>query len=200
MNIDEWYELTENEIWRDIPNFESEYQASTFGRIRSKTRLVFNRGNYKQKAFYQPIKGRLLKGHRTKLGHTVVELSGGKRFFIHQLVLLAFVGPCPPGMESRHLNGDSTNDRLDNLAYGTPTQNNHDRIRHGTIIRGEQVNTNKLTRKQVLYIRKHCIPLPCGQPRKGIDTSKSLSGMARKFGVKPSSIKAIINKQNWNWL
>lgn len=72
--------------------------------------------------------------------------------------------------------------------------------RHRWELMSGYTRTGKLTRKQVLYIRKHCIPLPCGQPRKGIDTSKSLSGMARKFGVKPSSIKAIINKQNWNWL
>jgi len=200
MNIDEWFVLTENEVWQNIPGFEREYQASTFGRVRSKTRKVFNPGNYKQKAFYQSVKGRLLKGYHTKLGHTVVELSRGKRFFIHQLVLLTFKGPCPPGMESRHLNGDGTNDRLDNLAYGTPTQNNHDRIKHGTIIRGEKVNTNRLTRQQVLYIRKNCVPCAVGFPNKNTDRSRSISTFAKRFNVSVSTIEAIVNRRTWKWL
>src|SRR5688500_13903704 len=32
---------------------------------------------------------------------------------VHRLVLAAFVGPCPEGMECRHLNGIKTDCRLD---------------------------------------------------------------------------------------
>lgn len=58
----------------------------------------------------------------------------GRKFprVVSRLVLENFVGPCPPGMECRHLDGDSTNNRLNNLAWGTRLQNASDRIRHGT--------------------------------------------------------------------
>ena len=51
---------------------------------------------------------------------------------IHQIVLEAFCGPCPDGMEVLHGNGIRTDNRLSNLRYGTRSENNADSIRHGT--------------------------------------------------------------------
>lgn len=53
-----------------------------------------------------------------------------KTFRVHRLVLLAFVGPCPEGMECRHLNGVRADCRLENLAWGTRDENVEDRRRH----------------------------------------------------------------------
>jgi hypothetical protein len=50
---------------------------------------------------------------------------------VHTLVLEAFVGPRPDGMVTRHLDGDPSNNRLSNIAYGTPRENSLDRVRHG---------------------------------------------------------------------
>jgi hypothetical protein len=46
-------------------------------------------------------------------------------------VMLAFVGPCPEGMETRHLDGDPANNHRSNLKYGTRSQQRHDDVRHG---------------------------------------------------------------------
>ena len=43
----------------------------------------------------------------------------------------AFAGPCPGGLEIRHLDGDAANNRLSNLAYGTSSENGYDITRHG---------------------------------------------------------------------
>lgn len=51
---------------------------------------------------------------------------------IHVLILLAFIGPRPSGAEIRHLDGDSANSVLTNLAYGTESENQQDSLRHGT--------------------------------------------------------------------
>lgn len=67
---------------------------------------------------------------------------------IARLVLETFVGPCPEGMVARHiLNNDKMDCRLENLAWGTPTQNIHDKKAHGTF-------GWKLTARQVINIRK----------------------------------------------
>lgn len=49
---------------------------------------------------------------------------------VHRLILLTFVGPCPEGMQCRHLDGNPGNNRLDNLAWGTTEENIEDRKAH----------------------------------------------------------------------
>lgn len=50
---------------------------------------------------------------------------------VHRLVALAFIGPCPEGMEVLHINGEPDDNRLENLRYGTRAENVADTIRHG---------------------------------------------------------------------
>ncbi len=63
-------------------------------------------------------------------GYLTVKIQGKPRT-VHRLVLEAFVGPCPPGMQCRHLDGNPANNRLENLAWGTHAENAADKIRHG---------------------------------------------------------------------
>ena len=51
-------------------------------------------------------------------------------FYIHRLMLSAYVGPCPALMECRHIDGNSHNNNLTNLAYGTRQQNEEDKMKH----------------------------------------------------------------------
>jgi len=71
-------------------------------------------------------------------------------YYVHALVLLAFVGPCPEGQETRHLDGSRDNNVLSNLAYGTHLENEADKERHGRRPRGEKhfsrTNPEKLAR------------------------------------------------------
>lgn len=53
------------------------------------------------------------------------------RRYVHHLVAEAFLGPRPPGLEVRHLNGDMLDNRLANLTYGTSAENKVDTVRHG---------------------------------------------------------------------
>jgi len=69
-----------------------------------------------------------------KYGHLKVTLCQGARKFhayVHTLVLEHFIGPCPDGMECRHLDGNPRNNRLENLKWGTRQENAADTQRHG---------------------------------------------------------------------
>lgn len=59
------------------------------------------------------------------------------RFYIHRLVLKAFIGLPPAGMQACHNDGDPANNRLENLRWDTCKSNAADKVRHGTTLVGE---------------------------------------------------------------
>lgn len=107
------------EQWRPIPGYEGRYDVSDHGRVRSWMKWRGRPGP------------RILTHCPDENGYPRVRM-GSRSPRVHILVALAFLGPRPNGQEVRHLDGHETNPRLSNLAYGTPSQNNHDRVRHGT--------------------------------------------------------------------
>ena len=108
--------------------------------------------------------------------------------FVHVLVLEAFIGPPPKGMECRHFpDRDPGNNRLTNLSWGTRSQNQRDRVHHGTSSRGEQNARVKLSETQVLTIRK-------------LEGRFTKSKIARMFGVGRTTIRNILSGERWGWL
>lgn len=105
---------------------------------------------------------------------------------IHVLVLEAFVGPRPDGMQCRHLNGDPHDNNLDNLRWGTALENAADRERHGRWPHGEKSPRSKLTSDDVASIRNSYIPQVV-----------TLKMLAESYGVGISEIHRIIHKQAW---
>ncbi len=73
--------------------------------------------------------------------------------YVHRLVLLAFVGPCPKGQLCLHGDRDTANNRLTNIRWGTPVQNAADKVRHNTVLRGEAHPNAILTDEQVSEIQ-----------------------------------------------
>ena len=105
------------EVFRDIPDWEGFYAASNWGRVKSVDRIV-NRGSRGR----LPITGRIRKPTPNNKGYlrvTMSRKSGREDHSVHRLVLETFIGPCPDGMECRHLDGDRTNNHIFNLAWGT---------------------------------------------------------------------------------
>lgn len=72
-----------------------------------------------------------------------------RSLYIHRLVLLAFVGPCPPGCECLHHDGNRSNNRLPNLRWGTKKENAEDMERHGRRPRGSRHGIAKLNESKV---------------------------------------------------
>ncbi len=80
---------------------------------------------------------RLMRIRTDWCGYPIVAISRGGRMrrekfsrTVHRLVLETFRGPCPDGMEARHLNGIKTDNRLVNLEWSTHAENMRDKIFH----------------------------------------------------------------------
>lgn len=117
------------ERWIPVPGWEGLYEVSDLGRVQSLPRLVKTRG-----VGLRTSPGRILKPGTYNDGHKHVTFTRpGLRmtYQVHKLIMLAFVGPCPDGLQIRHLDGMPDNNRLDNLLYGTIAENAQDRIAHG---------------------------------------------------------------------
>lgn len=71
----------------------------------------------------------------------------------HRLILQTFVGPCPEGLECRHLDGNAKNNELKNLCWGTHIENVADTIKHGNTAWGERQGNSKLNTMQIHIIR-----------------------------------------------
>lgn len=109
-----------------------------------------------------------------------------EKAYLHRLICEAFHGPCPEGMECRHIDGDRTNNAASNLAWGTKFQNEDDRKRHGTTAKGENNPMAKLTRHKVAQMRKH-----------RTDTGDSYRLIGLKFDVSTMTAFRAVTGQSW---
>jgi hypothetical protein len=117
------------EKWLPVVGWEDYYEVSDRGRVRSLPRRVPLRAD-----LTMSVRGRLLSGSVTMFGyHAVTLCRDGVRSHqrTHRLVLEAFVGPCPDGMEGCHNDGDKLNNSLGNLRWDTRSANMYDRVAHG---------------------------------------------------------------------
>lgn len=146
--------------WRPVVGYEGRYVVSADGRVMSVGKGLLLRAR---------SKSRRCSRHRGSDKYLMVELSLNgisKRFFVHKLVLTAFVGPRQEGQECRHLDGDIYNNDLSNLAWGSYRENRADWHKHRKKI--------KLTPDLVRYIR---------------GSTKSLRALAGELGVCRSTVQ-----------
>ena len=96
------------EQWKPVVGWEGLYDVSDKGRVKSLR------------------SGKILADRPSNGGYLIVALQReGKRFevLVHRLVLEAFVGPCPDGMECFHDNDVAWDNRLSNLKWATHQEN-----------------------------------------------------------------------------
>src|SRR5215472_1386046 len=119
--------------------------------------------------------GQILRPPLKPSGHRIVDLGRkNKNSKVHALVMLAFVGPRPAGLDTRHLNGIPSDNRLVNLEYATKSRNIQDVKWHGESAR------HRLTPQDALSIFKRRF----GPRGTGIS-------LAREYDVHPTTILGI---------
>lgn len=124
-----------------------------------------------------------------KTGYPAVNLDG-HTLTIHTLVLEAFVGKCPRGMECRHKNGIKTDVKLSNLCWGTRKENHADRIAHGTnrlgvSLPGSLHPSAKLSESIIPKIRA------------AIQAGGKQVATAREFGISRTQLRRIVSGEAW---
>ena len=156
------------EEWRDVVGFEGFYQVSNFGNIKNaKTKL---------------IKKIQLNVCLNRPQICLSKFDKVTTVYPHKLVMEAFVGKRPVGMECCHADGDPWNNNLSNLRWDTRINNSQDKFKHGTQKLGENHPMSKLTIEKVLKIRQD---------------NRVHRLIAFEYGVSQSVISQIKSKKSW---
>ena len=177
------------ETWKPVAAWEGLYEVSDHGAVRSLDRTVMTKAGH-----LRTTRGRVLKPSRMASGHLQVSLYRGEERLcttVHALVMAAFVGPRPAGMDICHKDSDPSNNHVSNLRYDTRRGNVEDTMAAGRISRGTARHNNTLTPEQVREIRAKYVP-----------RVYTLKMLADEYGVTPTNIHAIVgpNSRSWNWL
>lgn len=168
--------------YREIPGTDGAYRVGSDG-------TVWTRKNWLHGLLRT---WRLMRLITTASGHFVVELSyNGKRKMqlVHRLVLESFVGPCPLGMETRHLNGNPKDNNIANIKWDTRSENTKDRTRLNTGgDYGDRHHNAVLTTALVTELRRR------------VAAGETCSQLAKETGIRKHTIYLAISGRSWSYL
>ena len=111
----------QDEVWKDIPDYEGLYQVSNLGRVKSLNK-------------YHHKKEQILKNRITKDGYyeTVLCKKGKMSFFrTHRLVAIAFIPNLLNKPQINHKDGNKLNNNVKNLEWCTLQENKEHAIKMG---------------------------------------------------------------------
>lgn len=181
--------ITPEVEYREIPGLEG-YRFGADGSAWS--RWIPHSGAYpKMGDEWRPLKtGKGRKGYKTislRVPESCAQLpaSNSRTRQLHAMIATAFYGPCPPGLECRHLDDNPANCAAGNLVWGTRKENFADRKRNGTQQAGEECHLAKLTDDKVRLIRIRYAEV------------RSYRKVGEEFGVWFTTVQEIIKGNTW---
>ena len=170
----------DSERFLAVPGYEGLYSVSNRGRVWS----FYGNGRFLK----QVLGGR--PGYE-RLAVTLWDGETRQQRRVHQLVMLAFVGPCPEGMEVLHLDGDRfRNHWPENLAYDTHVVNQRQMAEHGTMTLAVKVGSQRLNHK----LTEEIVPAIRAEYAAGGVVEQDL---ADRYGVNVSTMHRMLARQTW---
>jgi hypothetical protein len=150
------------EIWKPINNFIN-YEVSNLGNVKN------------------TLTNKLLKplpsgSNKMYLSVCLYKNKKPNLFYVHRLVLENFIEKCPENLQCAHLDGNSKNNKLENLKWVTPLENTRHKYIHKTIKYREFHANHKLKNKDITRIINLFI------------SGESTKNISKKYGVDPTSI------------
>lgn len=113
-----------SEEWKQS-QFDSGYEVSSLGRVRSKDRMVSQKECGRASGYERLLSGRQIKPFISKkTGYVQVNFSGKSRHSVHRLVAMEFCEGYQDGLIVNHKNGDRSDNRAENLEWVTAAKNN----------------------------------------------------------------------------
>ena len=132
----------------------------------------------------------LQKTKRHKRGYVLAHIveNGEKKWtLVHRLVAMLFVPNPDHKPQVNHIDGDKTNNNVNNLEWVTNVENRQHAVEHNLIARGD-ILSKKLTHTDVKNIRNEYIPY---------SKEHNQYSLAKKYNVSQSLIMRIVHNGRW---
>lgn len=175
----------EIEIWKDVVGYEGLYEVSSWGRVRSLDKNVWNgkvffkkKGEFK--AFY------LHKGYPVTC---LYKNNVKKNVNIYRLVAIAFIPNPQNKPEVNHIDGVKTNSHVSNLEWATSSENSyhayHTGLATAPVLKGSKHGMTNLTEDDVIEIRRL------------YSENVKRKEIMEMYGIAASPFHRIVSRKSW---
>lgn len=169
--------VNREEQWKPVVGYEGWYEVSSHGRVK---RIAKGKGA-------RP--GHILSPDVRYDNYRMVNLLRGSAesrilFYVHRLVVEAFISKIPDGLVVNHIDGNGGNNHVLNLEITTDDGNRKHAQRIGLIPRGAKHHMAKLTETDVVEIRRRAL-------------KETRVSIARDYGMSSSYLGEIVRREAW---
>lgn len=182
----------QEEKWLPAPGYEGYYEVSNLGRVKSAAIFIRHDGNWADEGGYtKKIKIRTQQTNR--YGYKAIKMckmGNCKRCLVHRLIALAFIPTDNPKLQINHIDGDKTNNNVNNLEWVTPKENMKHAWETGLINKDHTVGSRHhkatLTEEQVVEIRS-------------LYAAKAFTKdqLAEKYDLNKSTLSDLLYRRTW---
>ena len=145
----------EKEIWKEVPEFSRFYICSTYGRVKRiyNEKEYYLTKNYKPKGCPERFIGSINK--KTKYLQCHLSKNGiAKTYYIHEIVAMTFLSYVKTNRKTciNHIDGNPSNNNLNNLEITSQSENVKDGFKRGRIIHNRGKKYQNARNSQILYV------------------------------------------------
>ena len=170
------------EVWKDVENFEGQYQVSSFGRVKSlaRTRLGKN-------GCISPLRERIMSLKTTKEGYKAIGLckNGDKKHpSVHRLVANAFINRIEGKETVNHVDGNKENNNVYNLEWANQSEQMIHAVKLDLVEKRGSPKYTKVFKKEILEYSKNNPEVSIVGLSEIFNTSERTAGRIVNGGVK----------------